>query len=335
VLLPQYWEGRGARPPAASYMGPSSGFIAIRADIPAAQRFPLLLHEYVHVLTATRVPQAPAWLDEGLSEFWGASVIDRQQAVIGRPPAHHLKQLRARQWLTPDEIKQHQRGELEDNKTRTAMFYAQSWAMAHYLLLGRNPSAPLSFAPVEREWTPELDAGLRAYVTAGKFREVSAPAPEREATTQVAQPLSEARALAERANMVLFGERPDAALPLARKAVGLNPREPLALEVLGTYYFLRNQHAQSREWLTQALAADARSYTSAFYLALMSASPAERERYLQLAVAANPEQPVAWQRLWILYRGDGRAEHARRWCTRVEPLLQPWLWLGPSFNCEA
>ncbi|MFA5908976.1 MAG: hypothetical protein WC815_09395 [Vicinamibacterales bacterium] len=358
-LMPQYWERRGVRPHGASYTGPHAAFIAVRTDIPIPQQFPLLLHEYVHLLTAAHVPQAPAWLDEGLSEFWGALVLDGQRIVIGRPPARHLNLLRTRTWLPLDDMRQHQRGKLAADQARASMFYAQSWAIVHYLLLGRGSTSPLTFAPSEQQWTPQLDAAVRVYVTGGQFREVSiqsshdvnvasgflgadssavasakVEALAKAASRTQPQPISEARSLAERANMLVFGERPDAALPLVRRALSLDSREPLALEVMGTHYFLRNQPDQARAWLSQALDADHDRYSSALYLALLSSSPSDRERYLQAAVRAKPDLTVAWQRLWTLYDEDGRGEHARRWCDRLTVLLRPWLWVDQPLRCD-
>lgn len=343
-LVPQYWERRGVRPHGASYTGPHAAFIAIRTDIPVPQQFPLLLHEYVHLLTSAHVPEAPAWLDEGLSEFWGGLVFDGGQVVIGRPPAHHLKLLRTRTWLPLDDMRQHQRGTLAADQARASMFYAQSWAMVHYLLLGRGSTSPLPFAPSEQQWTPQLEAAVRVYVTAGPFREVSIQSDVNvvsafRRTNSAVNPaaprtISEARALAERANMLVFGERPDAALPLVRRALSLDSREPLALEVMGTHYFLRNQPDQARAWLSRALDADHDRYSAALYLALLSSSPSDRERYLQAAVRAKPDMTVAWQRLWTLYDEDGRGEHARRWCDRLTALLRPWLWVDQPFCCD-
>lgn len=337
-LVPQYWERRGVRPNGASYPAPHAAFIALRTNIPVAQQFPLLTHEYVHLLTASAVPDASAWLDEGLAEFWGALALDGEQPVIGRAPQHHLKLLRTRAWLSPDQMQHHRRGKLAAERADALMFYAQSWAMVHYLLLGRDSTAPLAFAPFERQWTPELDIAVRAYVAAGRFREVvmrstDIPKVAPGSSPSLPQRISEARSLAERANMVVFGERPDAALPLVRRALALDSRQPLALEVMGTYYFLRNQPEQAREWLSQALDADRGSYTVPLYLALLSPSAAERERHLVAAVTAKPDLVVGWQRLWTLYVEDGRAEQARQWCERAAALVGPWWWVEQPLRC--
>ena len=332
-LVPQYWERRGVRPQAASYAGPYTAFIAVRADLPVPQRFPMLLHEYVHLLTAVQVPDAPAWLDEGLSEFWGSLVLDGNQVIVGRPRPGHLKLLRTRTWLPLNDMLQQDRGTLGADQSEVSMFYAQSWAMVHYLLLGRSATAPLTFAPADRQLGSQFETAIRRYVSDGRFREVAVASSAASGTPQLARPISEARALAERANMLVFGERLDAALPLARRALALEPQEPLALEVMGTYFFQRNEPARATEWLDRALAADPASYGTALYLALLTSSPNERERYLTAAVRAKPDFTLAWQRLWAVYEEDGRAAHARRWCDRLSRLPLPWLWVDLSSYC--
>jgi tetratricopeptide (TPR) repeat protein len=114
----------------------------------------------------------------------------------------------------------------------------------------------------------------------------------------------------------------------------LNAEEPLALEIMGTYYFLHNQPEQARLWLSRALDADRSSYSAALYMALLSETATDRERYLQLAVKARPDHALAWQRLWTLYVEDGRAEQARRLCRRSIGIVQPWLSLTPMIGCE-
>jgi hypothetical protein len=42
----------------------------LRVDAPDRERSRRVLHEYVHLLTHANVPDLPAWLDEGISEFW-------------------------------------------------------------------------------------------------------------------------------------------------------------------------------------------------------------------------------------------------------------------------
>jgi len=316
------------RPVAASYAGPHAGFIAIRTDLPDAQRSATLLHEYVHLLTAATQPDAPAWLDEGVSEFWGSLRIDHNQIVIGRPLAAHIRQLRTHPWLPLDDLLSVKRGALPTDRQRALTFYAQSWALVHYLLIG-NPSGPLSLSPGELPPTAVLDTAVRAYAAA-PFRQIAVTPPSRPLIAAEARPVTEARSLAERAAMLVFGQRPEAALPLARRALGRAAAEPLALEVIGTYHFLRNEPDAARSWLARSLEANPDSYVSALYLSLLSSSASDRERYLRAAVRSKPDSITAWQRLWTLYVNDGRAAGARRWCHGLRQLLA----LGSYLPCE-
>lgn len=327
-MAPEFWERRGIRPRAVAHAGPHTAFLAVREDLPEAARRQAVMHEYVHLLTAERLPEAPAWLDEGLAEFWSAVVVDGNRVVVGRPIPQHAAALR--HWRPLQRTLQQPRGELIADSEPATAFYAQSWAMVHYLLLGEDANRPLAFVPAATELPPDFETAFRRYVSKGDFREVVIPftPPVPAATTATA--ISAAQSLAERAHMLVFGARPDAALPLARRALALEPGQPLALEVMGTYYFLHNRPDEAREWLTRAFATQAASPVAAVYLALLAQTTADRERYLTAAVVARPDFDVAWQHLAGVYRDDGRLERLREWCRRLEqgaPWLLPGLWL--------
>jgi len=238
-----------------SHTGPHAAFIALRTDRPAAARVETLRHEYAHVLTAALSPDAPAWLDEGLAEFWSSIVVEGGRLVAGRPVARHLNLLRKRKWLPLQSMLSQRRGSLPSSPDHIELFYAQAWAMVHYLMLGPDANGFPSFIPSTSPLPGQFDSLIRQYVVAGAFREASVPWSPPADSRAIASTLPEARALAERAYLLVSGEQPGSALAVARRALALSPNEPLALEVIGTYHFLNNQPEQAREWLTRALAA--------------------------------------------------------------------------------
>lgn len=313
-----------------SHTGPHAAFIALRTDRPAALRSETLRHEYAHVLTAAASPDAPAWLDEGLSEFWGSIDIDGDRLVAGRAIARHLQLLRKRKWLPLDAVLNQRRGSLPSSPEQIELFYAQSWAMVHYLLLGNDATGLPRFMPSTTALPAEFDAILRQYVAAGRFREALVPWQPPAATRGRAVTLPEARALAERANLLVSGEQAHTALAVARQALAIDPNEPLALEVTGTYHFLNNQPDQARAWLARAITTGADSYRAAIYLSLLATSPADREQYLASAVRSKPDSAVAWQRLMALFEDDGRLEVARGWCRLLSEPPISRLSLGQS-----
>ena len=329
-LAPQFWERRGIRPRAVAHAGPHTAFLAVREDLPEAAWRQAVLHEYVHLLTAERLPGAPAWLDEGLAEFWSAVFVDGNRVIVGRPTSQHVAALR--HWRPLQRTLRQPRGELIADSEPATVFYAQSWAMVHYLLVGQDVNRPLAFVPASTELPPDFEAAFRRYVSNGHFPEVTIPFTPPVATVTNATAIPAAQSLAERAHMLVFGARPDTALPLARRALALEPGQPLALEVIGTYYFLHNRPDDAREWLTRAFATHAASPGAVVYLALLAQTKADRERYLTAAVAARPDFEVAWQHLAGVYRDDGRLERLREWCRRLEQGA-PWLWPGLWLRC--
>jgi hypothetical protein len=330
-LVPKYWKQRGARPVAASFVGPHAAFIAIRTDV-RGPLLPTLLHEYAHLLAAVHASKAPGWVDEGVAAFWSTMIREGDQLVVGRPPDGHLKVLESRSWMPAEDLIRHERGSLGFNRDRADLFYAQAWATVHYSLFRGGPDTPLAFSPADPAINRDVLSVVRSYIDAGSLPSARIRIQFAPDVLSKPRPISEASGLAQRAWLLVSGEEPDNAVPLARRALSQEPQHALALEVMGTHAFLRNKPAEARSWLSRSLDADPSNHRAAVYLALIAESATDRERYLMSAVRANASLDVAWQRLWTLYVEDGRAASVMRLCRR-----QPWrTWSGMtnSLTCE-
>lgn len=305
---------------------PHTAFVALRSDRPLDAMAAALRHELVHAMVASQAGEVPAWLDEGLAEFWGSLAIDGDRIVVGRAIDAHIAQLRRGDWLPLDKMTKLPHGSVPSGRG-VPQFYAQSWAMVHFLLLGQSGGNLTGWLPTSSTLPPNFDTSVRRYIAAAKWPTWSVVFDPSQREAPVVDALSESRALAERAAFLVFGQRPEAALTLARRALAV-ANEPLALETIGAFYFLNNDSQRAREWLTRSAAAGAPSYTAAIYLSLLSASAADRERYLIEAVRARPDSELAWERLGQAFRSDGRFAAAQRWCDAraLSPLLQ-WLLL--------
>ena len=96
----------------------------------------VLYHEYVHAAVG-RSLHLPPWLNEGLAEFWGGTRITARQVELGRPIGMHLRTLRQRPLLSLDTLFRVDGASSDYNEQdRATVFYAESWALVHYLLLG-------------------------------------------------------------------------------------------------------------------------------------------------------------------------------------------------------
>ncbi|HVL69967.1 MAG TPA: DUF1570 domain-containing protein [Vicinamibacterales bacterium] len=96
-------------------------------------------HEYAHLITSNVVRHLPAWLSEGLAEYYSTFEVspDGRRATLGRLIDSHLVRLNEERLLTLEELLAVERDSpLYNEGSRRSVFYAQSWALVHMLLNG-------------------------------------------------------------------------------------------------------------------------------------------------------------------------------------------------------
>src|SRR5262249_26227086 len=96
----------------------------------------VIYHEYTHLLLANAVRTLPVWLNEGLAEYYGSYSVagDRRSAVVGRPLPWRVAGLRERDMPIRHLIAVDSSAALHDESMRRTIFYAEAWALTHYLL---------------------------------------------------------------------------------------------------------------------------------------------------------------------------------------------------------
>src|SRR5207248_5504833 len=102
--------------------------------------FSVIYHEYVHLLVDNTSGNVPAWFNEGLAEYYSTLSIEEGRKVhLGELIPYHLMALREgklyplRTLFAVD----HYSPEYNEGSKR-GMYYAESWALVHYLILGNN-----------------------------------------------------------------------------------------------------------------------------------------------------------------------------------------------------
>jgi tetratricopeptide (TPR) repeat protein len=180
---------RGKRVDAAGLFVPSEdvNYIALAGD---RIEFQLIFHEYAHLVMANTAPRLPRWLGEGLAEYYSTfELVDGgRKALIGRQIDSHLVLLRDAAPLKLAEFLSVQYDSpLYNEGTRRTVFYAQSWALVHYLLHGSPSRSDLvvkyadaveaGMTPAEawsRIFGPEsIETGLASYIRRSQFRTAS------------------------------------------------------------------------------------------------------------------------------------------------------------------
>jgi hypothetical protein len=120
--------------------GPDGNFMVMPWAAKDRGALRIVIHEFTHDLLGRQLTVLPAWISEGVAEFYSTFRVDREsnQIVVGEPPRDRLPAL----YLIPlmplgqltstvDPMR------YQDERTR-GMFYAQSWALVHYLFAGNQ-----------------------------------------------------------------------------------------------------------------------------------------------------------------------------------------------------
>jgi len=118
--------------------GTARRFIAVnlRADRP--DPYDVLYHEYAHLALNRSLPAQPAWVSEGLAELYAAWAPAGADARIGLPRPDHLERVRRRGLLPiADLLRADYTSDFYLREDRSPLFYAQSWLLAHYVVMSR------------------------------------------------------------------------------------------------------------------------------------------------------------------------------------------------------
>jgi tetratricopeptide (TPR) repeat protein len=118
--------------------GEDVNYVSINAEF-ADFALLTIFHEYSHFLVSNSMGQLPAWVSEGLAEVY-EMVQERdggKKALVGLAPGQHVGLLKG-STLIPirDLMAVDHESSMYNEGSRRGVFYAQSWALVHYLSFG-------------------------------------------------------------------------------------------------------------------------------------------------------------------------------------------------------
>ncbi|HET7114718.1 MAG TPA: DUF1570 domain-containing protein, partial [Pyrinomonadaceae bacterium] len=131
------YQGRPANVAGFFQPGEDVNYIAISLDPSERDPFSTAFHEYVHLHLRDNVPGTPLWLNEGLAEFYGSIQFSGGEATLGAPLSHYIRLLRDQELLPLSTLFSIGTNSPHYNEQeKSGIFYGQSWALVHYLMLG-------------------------------------------------------------------------------------------------------------------------------------------------------------------------------------------------------
>lgn len=95
------------------------------------------VHEYTHLIVEHSGVKLPVWLNEGLADVYSSLEAKGEQTMVGRPLAGRLQVLAQEKWLDlPLLTSVGQDSPYYNDRGKMPIFYAESWALTHMLVLG-------------------------------------------------------------------------------------------------------------------------------------------------------------------------------------------------------
>jgi lipoprotein NlpI len=317
----------------------------------------VMLHELTHYLASRNVRGVPTWIAEGVAEFYSTFRIDadRNLAIVGEPVKNRLRSLVGRSLIPLDRlVAVASTEEFSNSPVELDLFYAQSWALVHYLFLGeqgtrtrqigtylraleRGQERTAAFTLAFGSTYDEMGKALVKYVRDLEFpflKLKSAGAGGMAANASRVEPMPEADAAALQAVLLMrvgaVGEA-EAALGRALAQPPSNLQTRVALDRVRRLLGQSGDEAARYEQLA-ALAATAAAVkpldaATQFYLsmaALAAGKEAESDAALDAAVRLNPDADMLRQRAYVAFALGNDAVAARDARSYLQGQVQDW-----------
>lgn len=243
--------------------------------------FRVIFHEYVHLLVNNTMTNVPVWFNEGLAEYYSTFYLDdERKAFIGKIISNHVLYLREQKMIPLQALfAVDHRSPYYNEGNKRGVFYAESWALVHYLiqgddgkrlpqlgtylnLLGAGVSVEDAFKRAFQIEYSVLEKELKNYVQGNNYKMTRATF-ERKLefdTDMQSAPVTEAEAQAYLGDLQLHSGALGDAEKRLEQALQLDPNNAMANSSLGMVRVRQGKFAEAMPLLQKAVAANSQNY---------------------------------------------------------------------------
>ena len=286
------YQGRPANVAGFFQAGDDINYIAISLDPRDRNPYSTAFHEYVHLHVRDNIPGAPLWLNEGLAELYGSLQFSGNDALLGAPLPYYLRLLREQELLPLKTLFSIGTNSPHYNEQdKTGIFYGQSWALVHYLMLsdrsrqeqfrrflqqvGRGEDTAKAVEDSFGMSLPEMEQELRAYVRRGdlaaqSIASVDNPQAYTAYTAVQRTSLSDAEANYYLGDLLLHTGRESDAERYFKQAIALDPGFAPANAALGRLALHQRRYAEAKKYLQKATTSPQNYMTHYLYAYVLS-----------------------------------------------------------------
>ena len=294
------------------------------------------VHEYVHLLVKHSGAELPVWLNEGLAEIFSTLEPQGKQVVFGKA----ARALGDRPWLPLKElISVDYNSPHFDERDRSKVFYAQSWALTHMLCLSNQYRERFSdflkgvdgntgeeaFQRVYGKTLDQIENDFKRYVVQPRLTalvykiRLSKPAEK-----PIVQPATATDVSLVKADLLVGPNKRDQALEIYRDLARQNPGDWRIPEGLGYLAIYSRDGESARRHFARAVKLKATNprlfYDFARLLKQADAEPEVIKKRLRKAIALKPDFDDAHRLLGSILLMEGKAGMALARLMRVKNL---------------
>jgi len=257
-----------------------------------------------------------------LAEFIQNTEIRDKDVLLGEPSVDDILYLRQNRIVPlPVLFKVDARSPYYHEEQKGSVFYAESWAMTHYLfvtdkqngtnkvgnyfaLLGQRVD-PVVAAEKAFGDLKELQSALESYIRASSYKQFtlhSAAAAIDESSYKV-KPLTQTDSDAVRADVLAYVQRVKDARELLDEVLKADPNNVQAHETMGFLESREGHIDEARKWYGEAVKLGSQNFLAYFYFANMSMGQGgpeqnkEIEANFRTAIRLNPQFMPAYEQL--------------------------------------
>lgn len=312
-LLPEYWAKGHAHPAGIFVQAMNQFYIALELDVEGPNPYETIYHEYYHSLTMPYAPNTPTWLAEGLADFFGNSQIEGKTATMGQASGPLLYQLQGQRLLPLDTLfRVDQSSPYYNENSKVTLFYAESWALVHYLMIGDNQAHKgmltaylnaLGNGATEEDAAKQgfgdlnkLQNALESYIQRNSYYQfrLAAPAKVRDSDLHI-RTLSEADVDAYQGGFAETRGHSEEAKAKLDQAIALDPKNALAQSNMAITEFFMGKKSDALDSASKAIALDPGNMLTRYLRAYLAYNEDRRaedpqiEEDLRAAIAGSPE----------------------------------------------
>ncbi|HEY1423540.1 MAG TPA: DUF1570 domain-containing protein [Candidatus Acidoferrum sp.] len=284
-FLPEEYQEKGHIHHVGMYQGgPEKHYVVLRMNVEGDRPYHTLYHEYTHALMHLNFTELPLWLDEGLAEYLGNASLGDKEVRIGLIEPSHLYILQQNKLLPIETLLAVDHSSPYYNEeNRVSVFYAESWALVHYLMLdpeARQKNLISKFMAAWSESNDQVGAARQTFGDLKKFGQViDSYASRGNFYNGIVKPptdtldknypvrvLSPAELLALQGDFFVHHNRTDAAKQPLEDALKLDPKLVLAHEAMGMYYYRKQNIPSATEQMNEAIRLGSTSFIPRYML---------------------------------------------------------------------